>query len=586
MAYGNVVSYEPGPQPGSYAFQQANGSKFLAFGESAEDLRSRVDASAQNLASVQGNADITPQAVAANDPPSTALPASYEAESAANQAYAAGANSSSVSDAGGASAGGMSGGGSPEAQALAKQQVAGLLSAPAAKPATAAPAESPEQGTLVVRDPKTHQLIYSEPGANPGDPRHTFAMGEAAPATKAGFAPSSMKVEGANAAATPGDLQHVRENEADQREAYKLSYDLHAQSLAEQRAAIDAQQSSLAVAQREQQERQQQMQAKADQLAQVYDAAKNDYANTRIDPERYQRGAVGIGNALAMGLGAYGAAITKSPNFAANLITQQTNNDIARQEAEMRIKGSAAQTALGDLNRQLGSLELAKTAYQGIQLQRAKGQLDLLANSTGTRDAAANYLQGSAQLDAALQANDLAFRQQALGHVTTDFRYHAASGGSRGGQQPLTIEQARELKGIFPAQKGGAKKEEAEHAQTMALKGNDQVARAAGFVLNPETDQWEEGEHTLGAWDKIVGTLGGETEQHKNMIAAMKDYVPRKAHALGERPPPLAQIEDSIHGQVSGRTAETLRAHLNQDRQALRAGATVAPAAAEREPDE
>ena len=524
MAYGNIIGYEPGPQPGSYVFQRANGPPLPAFGPAAEELRAKLDASQQlapppavapqasaiqeQIASVQDNPDITPQAVAANTP----------------------ALSSGGPD-------------DPAASALAKQQVGELLSAPPAPatPAAAPPAAEPHDREAVglFRNSKG-QVVYAEPGADPSVASNLFVKTAPVAGTKAGFAPSTMKVEGANTAATPQDLSALRSNAIDQREAYRLSYDLHAQNFAEQKAALDAQQNALLSSQQEAMQRQQQMQQKTDQLQQQYDQAKNDFANSKIDPNRYQRGAVGIGNALAMGLGAYGAAITKSPNFAANFVQQQTQNDIARQEAEIRIKGQTAQTALGDLNRQLGSQDLARTAYQGIQLQRAKTQLETLANSQGTREAAANYLLGASQLDAALQANDLAFRQKAAGHVSTDFRYHAATAGTPGGRDFVSAADATTARQLAPKGGHAAKVEEKTAVVHDALTAADEAGAAAGLKWDPKKGEYEEGPAGSNA---LVGSSGFATEARQNAHGIISANAGKFAHALGERPPSVDMVD-------------------------------------------
>lgn len=524
MAYGGFTGYQDDPNTGLTSFQRENGPPISAFGPSAADLKARIDAAQQ----------FAPVAVAANGPALAAsgVPADYERESEDRVASALDATPAPVA----ASAPNMS-----VAPPLGPANVSTAQGEPAPAPtAQPAAAEQPRGvATPLLFDPKTKQTIYLRPGGDRNNPADLFTMAPATRGSPGGFQPSSIKISDANTAATPNDLEALREGSIDQKLAYQQAYDLHAETLAEQRAALDAQADANRIAQQEAQARVAQVQAKTNQLQLQYDQAKQDYNSSKVDPQRYMRGVAGIGNALAMGLGAYGAAITKSPNFAANFVNQQIQADIAAQEAAIRIKGAAANTALGDLQRQFGSLDLAKAAYGGAVLQEQKRKLDVLANNASTREAAANYLQGAAQLDAALQANDLAFRQAAAGHVEKTLTYRAPTSGTVGGPRPVTGDQFADASKGAP--KGTTHKAEEKAAVVQdAVAAADEAGAAAGLVWDPKKREYVEGPSGSNA---LVGSSGLATEARQQAHGIISANAGKFAHALGERPPSVDMVD-------------------------------------------
>ncbi len=541
MAYGNVVGYEPGPQPGAYAFQKADGSKFLAFGAPAEDLRSRVDASQQQLAAVANNPDVTPQAIAQNAPPPTGLPADYQAASDARVASALDAGPAATIA---SSSEPLSSQGPPPAATLASEPNMSVAP-PGAAPATEQPASQeapPKREAVPLFRNKKGEVVYSLPGENPGDSRVLYTETKPTGGSPGGYAPSSMKISGATNAVSPADVEALRENSIDQKLAYQQSYDLNAETMAEQRAALDAQESSNAIAAREAMDRQQQMQAKADDMSAQYDQAKKDYSNASIDPDRYMKQSAGGGwlKALGMALGAAGAALAKTPNFAQQFVEKQIEYDIRAQEAAIRIKGDRQQTMLGDLQRQLGSLDLAKSAYTGVMLQESKRRLETLANHAATRESAAQYLQGAAQLDAALQANDVNFRKQAAGTVETEYRYHLPTSGSAGNRQIVSDTDAETAHRLFPEQKHAAKTEEKKAVVQDAITAADEAGAAAGLKWDQKQGEYVEGPAGSNA---LVGTSGYSTEARQKAHGIISANAGKFAHALGERPPSVDMVD-------------------------------------------
>lgn len=578
MAYGQFTAYEPGPFPDSYRFSQQNGPPLVFTGPQAEALKQRLDASAQ----------FAPVAVADNTPTvATALPASYQAESDDRVASALDATPLPIaaSVAPSAPAPGSAPLDTEPNMSVAPQANAAPIAPPpgAPAPAGAGPAGIGARDAAIplTYDPKTKSTIYLRPGGDRNNPADLFTMAPGSAPTKAGFAPSVMKISGGSNAISPNDIAALRENSIDQKLAYQTAYDLQAENFAEQRATLDAQAASNAIAAREAQQRQQAMQDKADQLQAHYDQAKQDYGSSGIDAGRYMRG--NWLSSLGMALGSFGAALARTPNFAQEFVSQQIQNDIRSQEAAIKIKGDKQQTALGDLQRQLGSLDLAKTAYSGVMLQEAKRRLEVLANHQQTREAAANYVQGAAQLDALLQQNDVNFRKQAMGNVETEFRYHQGSAGSPGGPRPVTAEQFAGASHGAPKMHVSPKSQEQQFAVQDAKAAIIEAGAAVGLHWDPDKQEMVGDTKLMAGGDSLATEAKIKA---KEILGANAGTI---AEAAGERKPPVGQIHEWVNDKMpsGANTGEHFKQFLSSAmRNADRKGRHAAVQTTEPEPVE
>ena len=107
-----------------------------------------------------------------------------------------------------------------------------------------------------------------------------------------------------------------------------------------------------------------------------YEAAVNELKGKKIvDPHEKWGTGKKIGAAIAMGLGAYAASYTGSKNYAADIIDNAINRDIALQEQEIKKLGAnvdESKNALAFAYRKFGDLDQAKSAIQMAALINAK----------------------------------------------------------------------------------------------------------------------------------------------------------------------------------------------------------------------
>jgi hypothetical protein len=106
-----------------------------------------------------------------------------------------------------------------------------------------------------------------------------------------------------------------------------------------------------------------------------YRAAVDELKATKVDP---RRGAIPILDAFALALGAAGAAFTRGPNFAQQMIQSRIDNDIRAQLADIStLKDAAAaqHNRLGQLRARLGDERAAIETERALQLDQAKAYL-------------------------------------------------------------------------------------------------------------------------------------------------------------------------------------------------------------------
>lgn len=136
----------------------------------------------------------------------------------------------------------------------------------------------------------------------------------------------------------------------------------------------------------------QQEKDKADALhiQQKADKAQNDYfsaidnfkANNKVDPNRHdkERGVGGgILAALAQGLGAFGSALTHTPNYAAQILKDAVDADIRAQEHAIDQKREAVGmqgNLVQHFRQELGDHAVAARAAKSVILDRAIGRID------------------------------------------------------------------------------------------------------------------------------------------------------------------------------------------------------------------
>lgn len=114
-------------------------------------------------------------------------------------------------------------------------------------------------------------------------------------------------------------------------------------------------------------------------------------AQRRVDPGRLFRDK-GTGGvilaALSVGLGAFGASLTKGPNYAQQIIDNAIDRDIRSQEDQIRRQGAAANNALADISRKYDlTLDESRVTLKEFGQRYAAAQSEYMAAKLGTAEA-------------------------------------------------------------------------------------------------------------------------------------------------------------------------------------------------------
>lgn len=385
MAYGQFTGYEPGPAPGSYLFQRANGSPLVFGGSEAEQLKARLDAA--NAVTQTAGIDSVGGYGTENQPPSPEQIQGFREQ--------------------------LQGGGAP----------------------AAAPAPAPAPGG---------QLGYGL-RVSPQGTIQKFAPGSAgvsqeqlqAQADKG--TPVARSVSETQQGGMEGDQGYL-ERRAAGIEAQRLALQNEAglaTSAADQESQLAQQQfETRKRIESEEQARVADLQQRVAREEDLKNKAYADYTSSKVDPDRiFATPGSRFVAALAAGAGAWAATIAKTPNFALDIINQRIDRDIRAQEAAIKLKGEKANNLLGDLRKSGMDLDQARAAAKGIQIQTEKSQLDALRAKNAVPAMQAHYDRlDQAMLNGLNEANE-AYRQATIGKTTrtTNSVVEYPRAGSAGG---------------------------------------------------------------------------------------------------------------------------------------------------------
>ena len=168
-------------------------------------------------------------------------------------------------------------------------------------------------------------------------------------------------------------------------------------------------------------------------------------ANKKVNPNRYKEN-MGTGQrialAIAQGLGAFGAALTKSPNYALQLLQNAIDSDIRAQESDIAARGQAVGMANNMVAqfRQRGLDNQASLAAARMQMLQAAGaKVDEILAGSKNEQLIAQGMQLKAGLEKSY--NDTMMHYGAKQVSTT--KQNPAVGGSAG--QQLPAKQAEDL---------------------------------------------------------------------------------------------------------------------------------------------
>ncbi len=565
MAYGNILGYEPAPQPGAYNFKQANGQSVLLSGPPAESLKAKLDASSglagQRTAGPGGGApaDMVDQPPSPEPLMSVAPPQVDQAPPAMSAAPAASAMPN-------------------EGQLATPNTPPPLAAGPQFRVTpTGAPAEG-VPGAIAAPPPGQQSSPYVVNGVNTGivqgpDGRLYKHMAGSAPVTQAQLA-----AKAATGIATPHSASDTvaggfdpskeyldeRQRLADEKGAIidKTAEVEHANATREQMLA-DQQAKNAANLQAEEQGRADAIAQRLQKDEQTKDRLMQDYGNAKVDPKRLFSGPGSGGRSilavLAAGLGAAGQGMFAvanrpgQPNQGMQAVNMAIDRDISAQENEIKIKGQMADNALAQFQRTGLSAEQSRAALRATQLQWANAQAQQAAAQTKGSLVDVNAANMHNSLSGALNDANEDYRQKSLGlhtkQVASQIVYPHA--GSAGGLVALTPDEAMKT-GERAVETGGKVATTAktiadirkEEAATGKPKGNaalgsaiDNLDLAAGEIgLTPD----EKGVYSGDAAAVMRSGGLGTSEQVRKFHNALRAAAPEVLKAQGERVTPQA----------------------------------------------
>jgi hypothetical protein len=445
MAYGQFTDYQPLPDvPGAYAFQTAGGKALTFGGPEAEQLKARLDAAkaAQTVAgdNAAPGPPIGQQAIVQN---ANALVGNALAKGAAQQATPA---------------------------------------APAPMGDRSYVENGINTGIRLDAQGRPYTVAAGTRGISQEQRQKSATQGTPTPISQSESVTGAQPVNQDYLDEKSRLSEDARVNNNTQRDA-----DLKAWEAGQQAAN---QQALMTAGMADQQQKQVDLyQAEMQKAAGLRDQALKEYTSSRVDPERIFHGDGGafkrFGAAIAAAAGAYGATVGHTQNFAQQIIDSAINRDVAAQEADIRVKKDASDTALGDLMRKGMSLDQAKNTLRTIQQNYAQQQIGLAKGASGDAQINAHYDALDNDLQRKQADETEAYMQHAHGTATKAVQeqilYPVAATG--GGKVYLTPDKARSL--------AGEKTEsEAKTAGTAKTIGEAQLVeqKAAGAGGKPNTE--------------------------------------------------------------------------------------------------
>jgi len=325
-----------------------------------------------------------------------------------------------------------------------------------------------------------------------------------------------------------------------------------------------------------------------------YRRAVDEMKATKVDP---RRGQVPILDALALALGAAGAAFTGQPNFAQKLISDRIDRDIKAQLADistLKDVAAAKRNRLGMLRQQLGDEQAAIQTERQLQLDQAKAYLAEQAATGKSEMARVDAQRYAAEVDRQLSRaqidNEQRIRVQAGMAAGQRLQMMRAAAGAQAqarrkqqGQRQLA---AQGLAGYRPLGKDEAKR--VIPGVGIALPGSkvqdlrDEAAKFRGAMRNVETmdrilQKYQGSDFVMSEDDKAayrraaaqvdvptINAVAGAsmTEGEMQRIAPM--LAPEATDAIGRQRYDMGRVMTGYKNQLQGSFRERMGAHVER----------------------
>jgi hypothetical protein len=107
------------------------------------------------------------------------------------------------------------------------------------------------------------------------------------------------------------------------------------------------------------------------------DVANKAYQDAKVDPDRFYKNrstGANILSSIGVALGAFGASLNHTPNFALESVNKAIDNDMESQKEEIKKLGARSQNQLQQMRDATGSNEAADNAFRIASLQYAQSK--------------------------------------------------------------------------------------------------------------------------------------------------------------------------------------------------------------------
>lgn len=475
MAYGKLLDYKPINIQGTpaYEFTRTDGPPVLMYGDEAEDLRSRLDASKaagpQPTAEATGGMSVDPMtggmSLAPAQPVRVDVPVEVPGAGGAGPDMGAGGSGPGPD---------MGAGGAPadytppppaatQEAAEEKPQSEGQ---PQVQPRHVAGNLMDVGGVLMERkvDPGVREVTRKELQQDVAQQVETPTKTQT---TVEGAVPRDPEIEA-------GYL----EARAWQRDKLEEAREIAVQNAFNEKEIRRAEVQRSTAAVRAQQEAVELQQAKLQEYEQVRNRARAEYKAGRVDPSRLFKGEGGtlraLGAAIAAGAGAFGATLGRTQNYAQQAIEASIDRDIRSQEEEIRVKGDAADNAMKDFMAQGLTVEQSRLLLTELMRDHVKANAELMASEGLIDRTDITYQQMLAQHDIRTLEIQKQWQREATGNATRTVAAEMRSPvkGRPGGvsYEPASLEKTKAAIDIEKAKRelaGGGVEERPVETSTM-----------------------------------------------------------------------------------------------------------------------
>lgn len=467
MAFGDFVGYQPGPAPGLLRFKLKDGRDVDFGGPQAEDLKQRIDLS-NSIGQLANNSIVNPAADIVPQAPNSATDAA------------------------------------PARQGTTTVE----------RPGNEAPEQQTEQRGIarrgnVLRDPTTGVISVIEPGS-PGVSREQLqrqsSQGVALPSAESETVQNryledpAFQQQEQDILAGETELEIIRNDRA---EAAVLQAQTESDILRQVEAeraqeSADAQRREIEIEQRVQKD------------VGTADVLKKDFAEARVDPTRAFSGGRGTAAAFAAAIGAAFSGFSQGyrgvggPNPGIQALESIINRDIRAQEADIAIKGRAADNAIAQARQSGLDAQQARALAKESHWQWVESEAAARAAKTKIPQVQSQWaeLAQTAKQQSLLAAQERynAARGNHSATVQSQVAYPRAgtSGGVRqlGGAEQLKVEgQLAELEG-----------KQASTAKTVSEIGKAKAAERA--VPTERTTKISKATEIINKADELINNLG------------------------------------------------------------------------------